>query len=147
MIKKLPMVGGRNPWLVGAAVAALTAAALLLRVFDPATAGIFPPCPVRYLTGWYCPGCGSLRAMHQLLEGNLRAAWAMNPLTVILLPFLTYGLASYALYELRGRGLPRIFLPAVWIRALCLAIILFGIVRNLPLHPFDLLAPGGMLRP
>jgi hypothetical protein len=147
MIKKLPMVGGRNPWLVGAAVAALTAAALLLRVFDPATAGIFPPCPVRYLTGWYCPGCGSLRAIHQLLEGNLRAAWAMNPLTVILLPFLTYGLTSYALYEVRGRGLPRIFLPAVWIRALCLAIILFGIVRNLPLHPFDLLAPGGMLRP
>ena len=147
MIKKLMMADGMNRWLVGAGALALVAGAITLRMFDPATTGFFPPCPVRYLTGWYCPGCGSLRAIHQLLEGNLRAAWAMNPLTVILLPFLTYGLASYALLEMRGRGLPRLFLPAVWIRALCVAIVLFGIARNLPLHAFQLLAPGGMLRP
>jgi len=119
----------------------------MLRVFDPATSGVFPPCPVRYLTGWYCPGCGSLRAMHQLLHGNLRAAWAMNPLSVTLLPFVMYGLASHALFEIRGRELPRTFLPAVWIRALCAIIILFGIARNLPLHPLNLLAPGAMLQP
>jgi len=117
----------------------------MMRFFDPATSGLFPPCPVHYLTGWYCPGCGSLRALHQILHGNLQAAWAMNPLTLILLPFLTYGLASRALAEIRGQGLPRIFLPAVCIRALCAAIILFGIVRNLPFYPFDLLAPGAML--
>jgi len=126
-------------------LAAFAGAAVMLRVFDPATSGIFPPCPVHYLTGWYCPGCGSLRAIHQLLHGNLRVAWAMNPLTVVLLPFLAYGLASFALLEIRGRGLPQPFLRAVWIRALCAAIILFGIARNLPLYPFDLLAPGAML--
>jgi hypothetical protein len=131
--------------LLGAMLTALAVAAVMLRVFDPATSGIFPPCPVRYLTGWYCPGCGSLRAIHELLHGNLRAAWAMNPLTVVLLPFLTYGLASSAFFEIRGRGLPQPFLRAVWIRALCAAIILFGIARNLSLHPFDLLAPGTML--
>jgi hypothetical protein len=120
---------------------AFAGAVVMLRVFDPATSGIFPPCPVRYWTGWYCPGCGSLRAIHQLLHGNLRAAWALNPLTMVLLPFLTYGLASFALFEIRGKGLPQPFLRAVWIRALCAAIILFGIMRNLPLHPFDLLAP------
>jgi hypothetical protein len=128
--------------LLAAMLAPLAVAVVLLRVFDPATSGIFPPCPVRYLTGWYCPGCGSLRAIHQLLHGNLRAAWAMNPLTLVLLPFLTYGLASSALGEIRGPGLPQPFLQAVWIRALCAAIILFGVARNLPLHPFDLLAPG-----
>jgi Protein of unknown function (DUF2752) len=133
----------RSRWL--AAMLAAFAGAVLLGIFDPATSGIFPPCPVRYLTGWYCPGCGSLRAIHQLLHGNLRAAWAMNPLTVVLLPFLSYGLVSSALFELRGRELPQPFLPAVWIRALCAAILLFGIARNLPMHPFDLLAPGAML--
>jgi hypothetical protein len=137
----------RNRWLVGAGFAGVVAAAIMLRVFDPATAGIFPPCPVRYLTGWYCPGCGSLRAIHQLLQGNLRAAWAMNPLTMLLLPFLTYGLASHTLYEIRGRGLPQPFLRERWIQALCVAIVLFGIVRNLPLHPLEMLAPGAMLRP
>jgi hypothetical protein len=130
---------------LGGAFAACAAGLVLLEHFDPATSGTFPPCPFRYLTGWYCPGCGSLRAIHQLLHGNLRAAWAMNPLTVVLLPFLTYGLASFALFELRGRGLPQPFLRAAWIRALCAAIILFGIARNLPMHPFDLLAPGATL--
>jgi hypothetical protein len=133
----------RSVWLLAAIFGA--AFAVMLRFYDPATSGVFPPCPVHYLTGWYCPGCGSLRALHQLLQGNVRAAWSMNPLTLIFLPFLSYGLASRALAEIRGQGLPRVFLPAVWIRALCAAIILFGIVRNLPLHPFDLLAPGAML--
>ena len=131
--------------LLAAMLAAFAAAVAMLRVFDPATSGVFPPCPLRYLTGWYCPGCGSLRAIHQLLHGNLRAAWAMNPLTVVLLPFLIYGLASFALFEIRGEGLPQPFLRGAWIRALCAAIILFGIARNLPQHPFDLLAPGTLL--
>jgi hypothetical protein len=137
-VRKLPLM---------TMLAAALAAVVMLRLFDPATTGMFPPCPLRYLTGWYCPGCGSLRAMHQLLQGNLREAWALNPLTVLLLPFLAYGTASYVVFQIRGRYLPRLFLPAVWIRALCAAIILFGIARNLPFHPFDLLAPGAMLRP
>lgn len=125
-------------------LAASAVAVVLLRVFDPATSGVFPPCPVRYFTGWYCPGCGSLRALHQLLHGNLQAAWAMNPLAVLLLPFLAYGLASFALFQIRGQGLPQPFLRPAWIRALCVAIILFGIARNLSLYPFELLAPGAM---
>jgi len=120
-------------------------AVFMLRAFDPASSGVFPPCPVHYLTGWYCPGCGSLRAVHQLLLGNLQAAWAMNPLTIMLLPFVSYGLASHALTQIRGKGLPGIFIPAIWIRALCAVILLFGILRNVPLPPFDLLAPGAML--
>jgi uncharacterized protein DUF2752 len=129
------------------AAAALAAAAgfMMLRVFDPATSGVFPPCPVFYLTGWYCPGCGSLRALHQLLHGNLQAAWAMNPLMIVSLPFVGYGLASHALLAVRGRGLPAFFLPAVWIRALCGLIVLYGIARNLPVYPLNLLAPGAML--
>ena len=126
-------------------LAAATVAVILLRVFDPATSGVFPPCPLHYLTGWYCPGCGSLRAIHQLLQGNLRVAWAMNPLTVMLAPFLIYGLLSYALFEVRGQALPQPFLRAAWIRALCAVILLFGIARNLPIHPFQLLAPGALL--
>jgi hypothetical protein len=142
----LLMPNVRKGWLPVTMIASAALAVVTLRVFDPATSGVFPPCPMRYLTGWYCPGCGSLRAIHQLLLGNLRAAWAMNPLTVVLIPFLTYGLASHALFEIRGRGLPRMFLPAVSIRVLCAVILLFGMARNLPVHPFDLLAPGAMLR-
>lgn len=136
---------GKHRWFA-AGLAAAAAGVVILTVFDPANSGIFPPCPVHYLTGWYCPGCGSLRAIHQILHGDLRSAWAMNPLTVLLLPFIGYGLASHALVVLTGRSLPRVFLPAGWIRALCAAIVLFGILRNVPLYPFELLAPGAMLQ-
>ena len=81
------------------------AAGIVLRVFDPATSGIFPPCPFHYLTGLYCPGCGSLRAIHHLLHGNLQAAWAMNPLAVLLLPFVGYGLAAEAFVQIWDKGL------------------------------------------
>ena len=133
----------RNNVLLFAPLAVV--AVLMLYFMDPATSRLFPPCPLRYLTGWYCPGCGSLRALHELLRGNPRAAWALNPLTVVLLPFLIYGMASYVLFELRGRYLPRVLLPAVWIWILCAVIISFGVARNIPMHPFELLAPGVML--
>ena len=135
----------KHLWPLTAIVAAVFAATML-RLFDPATSGVFPPCPVRYFTGWYCPGCGSLRALHALLHGDLQTAWAMNPLTIIFLPFVIYGLASHILREYRGQGLPNIFLPAIWIRALAVVVVAYGIARNLPVHPFDWLAPGAMLR-
>jgi hypothetical protein len=118
---------------------------VLLRYANPATSRLFPPCPFLWLTGWYCPGCGSLRALHQLLHGNVRAAFAFNPFAVLAFPFLTYGGASRAAYLLNCRHFPSIFLPAWSIWTLFSAIVLFGILRNLPLYPFHLLAPGAML--
>jgi len=110
--------------------AGIFAALLMLRFFDPATSGIFPPCPFRALTGYLCPGCGSLRAIHQLLLGNFGKAFALNPFAVISLPFLAYGTASYTRFALRGKYLPRIFVPGACINALAASIVLFGIVRN-----------------
>jgi hypothetical protein len=139
-----------NLWqhkLLVAACFSGAAGVVMLRVFDPATSGVFPPCPLRYLTGLYCPGCGSLRALHALLQGDLRRAWAMNPLTVTVLPYVSYGLASQMLWALRGRGLPQVMLPANWIRVFGIAVILYGVARNLPMHPFNLLAPGALLHP
>jgi len=133
--------------MVHAGIVVLLATGLvLLRIYNPATSTFFPPCPLHYLTGWYCPGCGSLRAIHQLLQGNVRTAWAMNPLSMLLFPFLTYGLSREAISYLRGQASPQFAVPGAWIRALCALIVLFGIARNLPFHPFDLLAPGAMLK-
>jgi hypothetical protein len=128
-----------------AGIGIATVGLALLRVFDPARSGIFPPCPVHYLTGWYCPGCGSLRAIHALLHGNLHQAWAMNPLTIVLLPFIVYGLVSEILVGLRGRELPQPRFSSSAIYSLGCVIVLFGVIRNLPMHPFSWLAPGAML--
>ena len=79
----------RSPYdrfLFRGAISLGVVALVALRMFDPALPGFLPPCPLRALTGWYCPGCGSLRAMHQLLNGNVGAALAMNPFAVIAFP-------------------------------------------------------------
>src|SRR5258708_25879013 len=48
---------------------ALAAPLALLAVFDPASTWWLPSCPFHALTGWLCPLCGSLRAVHALLHG------------------------------------------------------------------------------
>ena len=127
-----------------AMMATMGAGLLLLWRFDPATSGLFPPCPFRVLTGWYCPGCGSLRAMHQLLQGNIRNAFKLNALAVVALPFLAYGMISRALLVLRWYELPRWFVPSSCIRALAAGIVVYGVVRNLPVYPFSILAPAAL---
>ncbi|MGH9556375.1 MAG: DUF2752 domain-containing protein [Terriglobales bacterium] len=124
-----------------ALVAVMAAGAAVLYRWNPATAGFFPPCPFFSLTGWYCPGCGSLRALHQLLHGNLGAALDLNPLLVMALPFVAYELVARLLDHPRWRPLPVDRLPAAWARALCATVIAFGVVRNLPQYLFTLLAP------
>src|ERR1041385_6710646 len=63
----------------------LVAAILILYEFDPAE-GHYPVCPFHYLTGLHCPGCGTLRALHQLLHGNVAAALSLNLLSTIAIP-------------------------------------------------------------
>ncbi|HEV2402338.1 MAG TPA: DUF2752 domain-containing protein [Candidatus Sulfotelmatobacter sp.] len=135
---------GRRALLAG--LTALAAGGLvMLRIFDPATSGVFPPCPLHFFTGLYCPGCGSLRALHALMHGNLQLAWAMNPLTILFLPYLIYGLTSEAVRLWCGCGLPQPMLSPALIRVVFALIVLFGILRNIPAYPMNLLAPGAML--
>jgi len=48
----------------------------------------FPKCPFRLLTNYECPGCGSQRALHYLLNFNIAGAFRENPLLVISIPYL-----------------------------------------------------------
>ena len=85
------------------------ASALPLYFLDPSTSGLFPACPFRALTGMYCPGCGTLRALHGLLHGNIAGAFMLNPLTVLILPLVIYAFVSLVAEVLRGRPLPKLF--------------------------------------
>lgn len=59
---------------------------------DPEEYNFFPKCLFHSLTGLKCPGCGSQRAIHQLLNGNLVSALHYNALAVIAIPYLSVGL-------------------------------------------------------
>lgn len=68
-------------------VSACIVLAVLYAVVDPSQE-FFPKCPFLLATGLECPGCGSQRAMHSLLNGNVAAAFHYNQLLVIMLPYL-----------------------------------------------------------
>ena len=48
----------------------------------------FPKCPFLWLTGLKCPGCGSQRAVHFLLNLDFQQAFHFQPLMVLSLPYL-----------------------------------------------------------
>ncbi len=132
-----PVPAGRLLRLLAWALFPLVVLVLLYRC-DPAT---YPPCPFHALTGLYCPGCGSLRALRQLLHGNLRAALGLNALMVLSVPFLAYAFAAQGLAALGRRLLPRPFLPAWVIWSLLGVIVAYWVLRNVPVYPFSVLAP------
>ncbi len=123
------------------ATLALAAGFGMLFAFDPASSRVFPPCPFHALTGLYCPGCGSLRALHQLLQGHVKEAFALNALMVLFLPFVVYGLAAEGLFYFFNKKIPTVFMKPAWIWAIFAVIILYGIARNIPVYPFTVLAP------
>ncbi|MDD3160578.1 MAG: DUF2752 domain-containing protein [Bacteroidales bacterium] len=65
--------------------------AVLYKKYNPLESAFFPACPFRSLTGLLCPGCGSQRAIHQLLNFNIAAAFHENMLLVIAIPYLIVG--------------------------------------------------------
>lgn len=60
----------------------------LYYLFDPSESGIFPACPSHLLTGYDCPGCGTQRALHALLHGDLLGVVHYNAMLVVGVPLV-----------------------------------------------------------
>jgi len=123
------------------AVVALLAGTVTLLALDPAESSLFPPCPFHALTGLHCPGCGSTRALHRLLHGDVGAALGLNALMVLAIPLLAYAGLSRLVESVFGRPLPGVPRPTVSAWAALALLIAFGVLRNLPFEPFTCLAP------
>ncbi len=125
-----------------AGVAALGTCALLVTVDPAAPGGPYPPCPFRLATGLSCPGCGSLRALSDLLRGDLAGALGHNVLLVAALPVALLAVVALAvgrrLYPAGPRATALRSRAPVALLVLALA---FGVARNLPWSPFSGLAP------
>ena len=128
--------------LGASAVVAMAAGGLgVVYLLDPANSDLYPPCPSLALTGLYCPGCGTLRALHQLTRGHPVAALDLNPLMMLLLPFVGYFLASHAMLAATGRPLKAYFVRPAVIWSLLGVVLVYWLLRNIPAYPFTLLAP------
>ena len=114
-----------------AAVAAAAAAFTVIAVVDPNQPGRYPTCPFFALTGHWCPGCGTLRALHAMTEGDLAAAAGLNLLAVAAVPVLAliWSLWVWRRWTSAPRAGPA---SPTLIWALAAGVLLFGLVRNLP---------------
>lgn len=107
------------------------AALAVLATVDPHQPGHYPTCPFLALTGWFCPGCGSLRALHDLTQLDAAGAWGMNPLLLVVLPFLV---VTWVLWTRRAvRGTPKSRLLPGWaVIGLLVVLVAYGVARNVP---------------
>lgn len=100
----------------------------LYRNFDPSTT-LFPKCPFYWATGFKCPGCGSQRAVHQLLNLNISAAFDYNACLVVFIPIILFLLLADVLRQ----KFPKMYIasrnPVLSWFLLCV-ILLWWILRN-----------------
>ena len=85
--RTIPTAPAWPRWLL---VVGVIAAGTVLFFFDPVRTWFYPQCLFHTLTGLQCPGCGSLRALHALLHGEIRRAVALNPLLFVAGLFFGY---------------------------------------------------------
>ncbi|MDR3236355.1 MAG: DUF2752 domain-containing protein [Prevotellaceae bacterium] len=76
-------------WSVVACI--IATGAWLYKNHNPADNAYFPKCPFKTITGYKCPGCGSQRAVHHLLNLDIRQAAANNAVLVLSIPYILVG--------------------------------------------------------
>ncbi len=111
-------------------------------LLTPSLRQLIPPCAFYELTGLYCPGCGSGRAMYALTQFDLATAIRMNALSVLAIGPVVYVASREGLEALGAPVPPRILTSPRWGVLVAALVIAFWILRNVPIWPLSWLAPG-----
>ena len=120
----------KSKFIVGILVLLLVS---LYYFFNPTVSNFFPKCPFHTITGLYCPGCGSQRAIHDLMHLNIFEAINHNALMFFT---FTFGIGLY-LYS-KKKFYDLIYHPKSPLIIFGI-IFLFGVLSNL--DKFHFLAP------
>lgn len=89
----------QNKFVILGSILLCVLAVWIYSQFNPEQYAFFPKCPFLQLTGWECPGCGSQRAIHDLLHGEIVSAFCHNALLVISIPFVILLLVAQGLAD------------------------------------------------
>lgn len=106
---------------------------VIYREFNPIESAYFPKCIFKSITGLSCPGCGSQRAIHHLLNFDIKSACSENILLVLAIPYMVIG-TLYNFIKVSNTTLLKIKSTLFGTRAIYLVllfIVAFTIIRNI----------------
>lgn len=114
--------------LVTVAVGATGALVWFMYAVNPIGSAYYPKCPSHLLFGIDCPGCGTARAVHALMHGEVGTAWGYNPA-------FFFGMAILALLVVKdflrpSHPLSRALRSSWFVTALVVAIVAWTVGRN-----------------
>jgi hypothetical protein len=119
-----------RPGLLSVEAIGLLTAVGYLAIADPHDRGaVMPHCPIKVASGWDCPSCGGLRAVHDLLHGEVRRALADNLFLVVTSPVLVYLLYQHVRTLRSGE---RYEIPEGLAYGLLVTACAWGVLRNRP---------------
>ena len=106
---------------------------VLYKCYNPSEYIYFPKCPLRVLTEMQCPGCGSQRAVHHLLNFEILNAMRENLLLVLSMPYILTGFVFDVLKKSDERFLKwrKIIFGQKAIYIILSTVLAFWILRNI----------------
>lgn len=120
----------RRTLIIILAIAALLVFGIIYYALDPSQSGVFPRCTFLTLTGYKCPGCGSQRAIHALLHGDVVGAFKYNALLLISIPWIALCLYAETQRIRNPRLYTRINAPQLmWF--FLVTVLLWWLLRNI----------------
>ncbi len=123
----------RRPWLAPTGAGLAVALGIAYTAWqDPDTGGVFPGCPLRSLTGWDCPGCGGLRATHDLTRGDVLGALDHNVWVAVAVPLGIVAIVVWLLHTLGVRTPRAPHIGRRWVIGAVAVLLAFTVVRNIP---------------
>ena len=93
--------------------------------------GFYIPCPFKFVTGFYCPGCGITRMLYSLLKLDFYQAFRYNPLLFILFPFFLFFFIEDIYSKIKNKTSLYNKVPNIIYIILLIIIIIYGILRNI----------------
>jgi hypothetical protein len=122
----------QGPLITGGLVGGLTIA---LHFRDPHSSGSWGYCPFYAMTGLYCPGCGGLRAVNDLTNGDVLGAASSNLVFVALVPLIVLWWVRWTNRAWTGAPVQGVASrrASVLIAVFAVVLFVFGVVRNLPM--------------
>ena len=120
----------RRGLLILLVVALLLVFGLIYYSLDPSQSGLFPQCAILKFTGYKCPGCGSQRAIHALLNGDVAGAFRYNALLLVAVPWIAVCLYAESRRTRNPRLYARLNAPLLaWM--LFIVVVLWWLLRNI----------------